>query len=326
MNSRQRVTEVINHGKPDRIPVFGWVGGNEEFAPKVVEAFGSIDAFAEKYEFDVVSRAPNLQPFRWDLLHDLKMSKPDSKITPDEILDVPLTDPDDAAAYVGFIEQMKRVKEKELFSYTHTWGYFEGYTSIFGIENHLMNILLYKDEMKEIHKRLSEWHIKFANNILDCGVDMVHFSDDWGAQRGLLFSPDLWREIIYPYYAEVIPHIKKRKGFVSLHSDGNVASVLGDISALGFDVVHPFQESAGMSFDLFKSKYIKNFSVMGGLDVQNTIGFGNYDLLKSEIIRVLSMFKDGGLIFCTSHAVQPHCTIDELVFAYNLVYETVRTI
>jgi uroporphyrinogen decarboxylase len=63
---------------------------------------------------------------------------------------------------------------------------------------------------------------------------------------------------------------------------------------------------------------------MGVLDVQTTIGFGKYDKLKREIERVIRMFSDGGLIFCTSHFVQDHCTIEELTLAYDLVYELVR--
>jgi uroporphyrinogen decarboxylase len=36
------------------------------------------------------------------------------------------------------------------------------------------------------------------------------------------------------------------------------------------------------------------------------------------------MFADGGLIFCTSHFVQNHCTIEELTLAYDTVYDLVR--
>ena len=63
---------------------------------------------------------------------------------------------------------------------------------------------------------------------------------------------------------------------------------------------------------------------MGGLDVQTTIGFGHLDRLQREIERVISMFADGGLLFCTTHFVQDHCTIEELTFAYDLVYDLVR--
>ena len=63
---------------------------------------------------------------------------------------------------------------------------------------------------------------------------------------------------------------------------------------------------------------------VGGLDVQTTIGFGNYDRLKEDIEHVVSAFKERGLLFCTTHFVQDHCSIAELKFAFDLVYELVR--
>jgi uroporphyrinogen decarboxylase len=63
---------------------------------------------------------------------------------------------------------------------------------------------------------------------------------------------------------------------------------------------------------------------MGGLDVQTTIGFGRKEFLQTEIERVLMMFKERGILYCTSHFIQEHCTIDELVFAYDLIYDVIR--
>ncbi len=79
-----------------------------------------------------------------------------------------------------------------------------------------------------------------------------------------------------------------------------------------------------MNLQEFKDKYMSSFVVMGGLDVQTTIGFGKLDFLRAEIERILSMFADGGLLFCTTHFVQDHCTIDELTFAFDTAYEFVR--
>ena len=79
-----------------------------------------------------------------------------------------------------------------------------------------------------------------------------------------------------------------------------------------------------MDWSEFRRKYADSFAIMGGLDIQSTIGFANYDKLRSEIQRVLRFGVDGGLLFCTSHFVQSHCTMEELTFAYDLVYELVR--
>ena len=323
MLSRERVIETIHHRKPDRIPLNGWLT-NEEFKPKVIEAFGSIQAAHDKYEFDLAG-VPGLTAVRWDLLHDLKVSRQPEPLTAADILDIPMTDPDDSAAY----EKMRKAvavnkEQKGLFTSVFTHGYFENYSAVFGIENQLINFALYQDEIKILNTRMAEWNKKMANNALDCGVDMIHFSDDWGAQRGLMFDPKQWWELVYPFHADVVGMIKKRGGYASLHSDGCVSQVLDGIAKIGFDVVHPFQESANMDLRVFKRDYMDKFTVMGGLDVQTTIGFGKYDFLKSEIERVVGMFRDGGLIFCTTHAIQPHCTIEEFIFAYDMIYDLIR--
>ena len=161
-------------------------------------------------------------------------------------------------------------------------------------------------------------------NCLDLGVDMIHVSDDWGAQNGLMFNPKTWRTLIAPYHAVTCNAVRQRGGYMSLHSDGNVTQVLDGIADLGYHVLHPYQESAGMDFQRYLTHYKDRFVIMGGLDVQTTIGFGNYDRLKADIERVVGLFKAGGMLLCTSHFVQEHCSIEELRFAYDLIYDRIR--
>ena len=112
--------------------------------------------------------------------------------------------------------------------------------------------------------------------------------------------------------------------YLSLHSDGNVSQVLDGIVALGYNVMHPYQESAGMDYQLYLKEYKDHFSILGGLDIQTTLGFGDFDRLKSEIERIAFTFRDCGFIWCTTHYVQKHCSIEELTFAYDLIYNLVR--
>jgi len=46
--------------------------------------------------------------------------------------------------------------------------------------------------------------------------------------------------------------------------------------------------------------------------------------LRTDIEHVLHASVDRGLLFCTSHFVQDHCSIEELTFAYDLIFELVR--
>lgn len=315
MLSRDRVIRTIRHQPTDRMPIYGWLRAN--MTEQISAAFGSVDAFEDRYEFDYAHLFGGPSPFAWEAL------TPDME--PQDFLDLPLDDPNDSAAYAGVREEISKYQgQKGRFVYVQTPGIFEPINGVFGIENHLAFLLLYEDELRQVYQRQVDWTLSFINNCLDLGVDMIHISDDWGGQQGLMFSPDVWWRMIFPYQQQLCDAVKRRGAFLSLHSDGNINSVLDGIVRLGFDVVHPYQESAGMDLSVFQREYQQHFTVMGGLDIQSTLGFGDLDRLRDEITRVIDMFADGGLLFCTTHFVQDHCTIDELTFAYDLIYERVR--
>jgi len=319
MLPRERVIQTIRHQNPDRVPVYAWVRANLE--PQISERFGSVEAFEDHYEFDFAHLFGGPACYA-EGAFDRFAGQP---VTPRDLLDVPMADPDELEPYASISEAVAHHKDRRgRFVYVQTPGIFEANNGVFGIENHLMYLALYPEDLHRVYRRQAEWNRAFACNCLDIGVDMVHNSDDWGSQNALLFSPQTWWELIYPYHKITCDAVKARGAFVSLHCDGNFSSVIEGVLQLGYDVVHPWQESAGMNLSLYKDQYRDKITVMGGLDVQTTIGFGKTDFLRDEILRVLSMFRDGGLLYCTTHFIQDHCTIEELVFAYDLIHETVR--
>jgi uroporphyrinogen decarboxylase len=321
MNSRERVLATIQHRPADRMPVYGWTTANLE--QPINEAFGSVDAFEDRYEFDLVHLFGGPNPHPEQVTRQAEDST--ASILPQEYLDVPLNDPNDQDSYADLVELIAHHQgQRGRFVYVQTPGIFECLNGVFGIENHLMYLALYPDALLQVYQRQAEWNRAFAMNCIDLGVDMVHVSDDWGGQQGLLFRPKTWWKLIYPTHEVTCRAVQARGVPISMHSDGNINAVIDGIIQLGYQVVHPWQESAGMSLAHFKEHYSGAFTVMGGLDVQTTIGFGKIDFLKSEIERVIALGQDGGLIFCTTHFVQDHCSIEELVTAYDLVYELVR--
>lgn len=322
MTSRERVVAVIEHRKPDRVPIYGWVRANLD--GPITQAFGSCDAFEDHYEFDLSHLFGGPPTFEGSIVAEAAQAGP---IDPMLAATLPTTDPDDMSRYADIVAQIKHHKEQRgRFVYVQTPGIFEALNGIFGIENHLMYLAMYPDEIREVYAKQADWNRRFAMNCIDLGVDMVHVSDDWGSERGLLFNPKTWWSHMHPYHKTVVDAVKARGCYASVHSDGNVNSVIDGLIDLGYNVVHPWQESAGMSLAEHKSRWAGNFTVMGGLDVQTTIGFGKIDFLKSEIERVMRLYADGGLLFCTTHYIQDHCGIEELKIAFDLAYELSRSV
>lgn len=324
MLARERVTQVIKHKQPDRMPIYGWVRAN--LAEQVAEEFGSVEEFEDKYEFDLHHAFGGPAAYAGEDLQRLRKER-GGPIDPPSLLELELTDPDNMDDYHPLVEQLRHHKElRGRFVYVQTPGIFECLNGPFGIENHLMYLAMYEKELHEVYRRQAEWNRQFALNCLDLGVDMVHVSDDWGAQVGLMFRPEVWWNLIFPYHRITCDAVKQRGAFLGVHSDGNVMPILEGIVELGYDVVHPYQESAGMDYGVYFDKYRDAFTIMGGLDVQTTIGFGKLDFLKSEIERVMRMFAEGGLLYCTTHYVQDHCSMKELRVAFEHVHRMAREV
>jgi len=322
MLPRERVIQVIRHQAPDRMPIYGWL--RENLSDQISEAYGSVEAFEDRYEFDFAHLFGGPPTYRREDI-DRLAAEAAGEVLPEMLLELDVVDPDETDAYRDIAEGIRHHKERRgRFVYVQTPGIFEALNDAFGIENHLMHLALHEEALGEVYRRQAEWNRAFAMNCLDLGVDMIHVSDDWGTQRGLMFSPETWRRMIYPNHAITCEAVKSRGAFISVHSDGEIMSVIDGVIELGYDVVHPWQESAGMDLAVFKRKYASRFSVMGGLDIQNVLGFGDPQRVRAAIERVVDMFADGGLLLCTTHFVQDHCTIEELAFAYDLVCELTR--
>lgn len=321
MDSRTLVSKTIRGENSSRTPLYGWVSAN--LTPQLTDAFGSVEAFEDHYGFDMAHLFGGPSSFDEEAFAAIRATG--EELTPEVLLQIPLRPVDRTEDYADVVRQLDwHQKQRGKFCYVQAPGIFEHLNGPFGFENHLCYLALYPEELQEVYHRQAVWNRQFADCIIDLGVDMVHVSDDWGAQRGLLFSPDTWRRMIHPYHKVVADRVKERGCFLSLHSDGNINAVLPGIVDLGYDVVHPWQEAAGMDYGTYLRDYGDRLGILGGLCIQTTLGFGDSTRLESEIRRVFGLLKGKRWMFCTTHFVQEHCSIEELVFAYDLATELAR--
>ncbi len=321
MNSIERVKNTILGKETDRQPIYGWV--KENLSKEISERFGSVEAFEDRYEFDAAHIFGGPWSFDGESFDNIRSRH--SELSPDVLLDYNLfVTPDNDADFDEVKKQIEHHKKRDRFCYMQTPGLFEHFNTVFGIENHLLYTAMYPDELNELYRRQAEWTIKFADKCIALGVDMIHISDDWGTQNDMLFSPDTWREIIYPNMKMITDFVHSGGALVSLHSDGCIRKVADGVCDLGFDVVHPWQENADMPLSLYIENYSDKFAIMGGICVQSALGIMNKDKLENEIKRVFSVLRGKRWICCTSHFVQKHCAIDDLEAAYNLIYKLAR--
>ncbi len=130
----------------------------------------------------------------------------------------------------------------------------------------------------------------------------------------------MWRNMIAPYAKRVVAHAHEQGLFVNLHSDGYIMNILDDLVAIGYDSMHPVQESAGMDPQTIKEKYGDKIVVYGSLDVIDGLLAYEGDVLEEYITKRFEIYgPGGGFIYNTGHFVQPDIPPLRLVQAYTVV-------
>ena len=81
-----------------------------------------------------------------------------------------------------------------------------------------------------------------------------------------------------------------------------------------------------MSYDTYLEKYADRFAILGGVCVQSAIGILSRAELEREICRVFGLPGWKRWICCTTHFVQNHCSMEDLKFAFDLIYKLAREI
>lgn len=127
--------------------------------------------------------------------------------------------------------------DKIVYSTIYT-GYFERLISFVGFENSAM-ALIDEDQQEEVHKifeKLTEVYIKIIQRLhRHFNVEIVEIHDDWGTQRGTMFSTATLKEMILPYMMRLVEAAHAEGVFVELHSCGKIDSFIPEVISAGFD-------------------------------------------------------------------------------------------
>ena len=177
---------------------------------------------------------------------------------------------------------------------------FERAHAMQGMETFLLNMAMDPDFARVFLERITAHCKQLMGHFLEelgDNVDIIKIGDDLGMQKGLMISPQMYRDIIKPVHADFIDFIKSRTSAkVLFHSCGDVAPLIGDFIDIGVDILNPIQTSAGSISDLpaLKKQYGKNIVFCGAIDTHRILPFGSVMDVREEVKRVMQILGPGG--------------------------------
>lgn len=300
MTRRELVKATIAHKPTPRVPYY--IRLTREMEQVIAPKLGcSVDEYLDN---DVVGLyAP------WWNWHDLGpdwsgLDVPDSPATVRG-----------CGSYEAFADQVKAARDKtDKYIVVHIWGsHFEKAYFARGIENFLADMAGEPRFAMKLLTTIIEKNIVMLENFLDMSeIDGVMLGSDWGSQRGLLMSPQVWDEMIRPGEQREYDLIHAYAKDVWVHSCGDVHELIPRLIEMGLEVLNPIQPEC-MDIQMLKKEHGHRITFWGGISTQRVLPFGTPQEVKAEARRVKQMMSaGGGYLLAPSQEIQIDVPLENL--------------
>ena len=175
-----------------------------------------------------------------------------------------------------------------------------------GLENLMIDLYTNRDFVVDLFDKVMNYHLRLAKKLVEIGVDIVFYGDDVSCERGPLFDPKIYNELIKPRHAYLISEVKKLNKDIKIayHSCGKIDWLLDDLIDIGVDIFHPVQPDNNDSVEI-KKRYGKKLTFWGNVDTRVVLSHGSVQDVIEEVKKVIRTFAPGGgLIMTSNHTIQ----------------------
>lgn len=195
------------------------------------------------------------------------------------------------------------------------------------IQEWYISLLTRKNYIYEVFARQCEIALENFKKIYQSvsnKISVVFVSGtDFGTQRGLFISKDMYRELFKPFHKKINDWVHKNTTWKTfIHSCGAIEPLIPQFIDAGFDILNPVQLSAeGMDAVYLKKKYGNKIVFWGGgIDTQKTLPFGTSEEVKKQVNKRLKIFTEGGgFVFNTIHNIQAETPIENIISMLDVV-------
>jgi uroporphyrinogen decarboxylase len=179
---------------------------------------------------------------------------------------------------------------------------------LMGMEDLLVALLTEPDLATTVLDKVLEANMAVVRRAIRAGAQVIILGDDYAANAGPLFSPDVFGRFIVPRLAQMIRMIHDEGARVIKHSDGNIYPILDELVACGPDGLNPIEPVAGMSLAETRRRVGESLCLCGNIDCGDLLSQGTPDQVRAEVRRAIA---DGGargaFILTSSNSIHSSC-------------------
>ncbi|UCH35145.1 MAG: nucleoside 2-deoxyribosyltransferase [Armatimonadota bacterium] len=190
-------------------------------------------------------------------------------------------------------------------------GIFERAWMLMGMEQFAMCLADDPDLARAVVDRAGALYVETcARAVEHDGVECVWFSDDLAHCGGMLVSPQVLRDWVFPWYQKLADLSRAHDLIFIFHSDGKLWEVMEDLLDIGFHALHPIEPKA-MDIVEVKRRYEGRLCVIGNIDLGYTLTRGTPAEVEAEVReRIRALAPGGGYCVSSSNSITEYVPLD----------------
>ena len=314
MTNRERVIAALEHRQPDRTPYV--IGFTQNARRAFIERYGESAIALIDNAIAGVSAAPGpLQGMigdtvwqdefgvQWDRSIDRDIGIVCNRVLPErDLSELAFPEPRDPGRWEGFESAIATAGDR-CVQFGIGFSLFERAWTLRGMDQLFIDMIEAPSFVDELLDMICDYNVAMVEQAVMYDIDMVHFGDDWGSQRGLLMGPKLWERFLAPRLERMYGAGKRAGKFVSIHSCGMVQEVFPRLIELGLDCFNPFQPEVMHPYEM-KRQFGERLAFWGGVSTQRLLPYGTPDEVRAEVRRLIAEVGEGGGYICApAHSI-----------------------
>lgn len=326
MNSRERVLAAMQFRKPDRIPVqfyytpVGFYEHGEKLNNLYSELEGDFAPFRRieipvlpASDFDSEGNYHTYKLDEWRTLWEFRIfgvwgipkeypladaSKIRNYKIPEPPVPVPVAPGPDT-----------------FFNLADCGNLYEKLISLRPEADVLMDIISDEPYIHELADKILEYDAALVKKAIADGADGIFFGDDYGTERSLIMSRQLWKSFFFPRLQSLFSPAREAGLKIHFHSCGYIWDLLPDFAELGVTSVWPQLPV----FDMQKlAAYCRELGLAIAIhtDRARTMTFGSPEDIRELVMHeyeVFKLFDGGGWFYIEADNGFPFANIEALV-------------
>jgi uroporphyrinogen decarboxylase len=234
--------------------------------------------------------------------------------SPAEIGDFPWPKPD----YLNFDSCLRDLRNAgDVYRLSGFWTcFYHNVADLFGMEEYFVKMRTSPALVHAVTDKVCEFYYEANERFFAVAGDLMDgffFGNDLGSQAGLVCSPAMLEEFVFPWIRRFAQQGHRHGYQVVLHSCGSVCKLIDRFIDAGVDCLHPLQALArGMEAEHLAADFKGRIAFLGGVDAQQLMTSGTPAEVRAGVRRVHAQLAPHLILSPSHEAILPNVPMENV--------------